>query len=125
MSILKGACHCGTVQFEIHADPRGARRCNCSICRRKGAIMLTASETEFQLTAGAENLALYQWNTKTARHYFCKSCGIYTHHWRRSAPEYGYNSGCIEGIDLEQFANCPTNDGQGMSLVGADDKDKA
>ena len=123
MTVLTGACHCGTVQFEIKSDPRGARRCNCSICRRKGAIMLTASEDEFVVTAGEDNLSMYQWNTKIARHYFCKTCGIYTHHWRRSAPEYGYNSGCIDGLDLSTLADCGTHDRQKMTLVAQDAED--
>ena len=123
MTILHGSCHCGSVTFEVHAAPRGARRCNCSICRRKGAIMLTASEAEFKLLSGADNLGLYQWNTKTARHYFCKTCGIYTHHWRRSAPEFGYNSGCIDDLDPAATEECYTNDGQKMSSVSPAEQD--
>jgi len=114
---LKGACHCGQVKFEVHAQPRNARRCDCSICRRKGAIMLTASKDEFQLVAGADNLTCYQWNTKKAAHYFCKTCGIYTHNWRRSTPEFGYNSGCLEDFDLSTLADAPTRAGSEMSLV--------
>ena len=117
MTVLEGHCHCGTVKFEVHAGIRGARRCNCSICRRKGAIMITAAKEEFKLIAGDDNLGMYQWNTKTARHYFCKTCGIYTHHWRRSAPEFGVNSGCIENIDHASLADSPTNDGKSMTVV--------
>ncbi len=118
-TVLKGSCHCGQVKFEVHGEPRGARRCDCSLCRRKGAIMLTADEASFHVVAGEDNLSMYQWNTRQARHYFCKTCGIYTHNWRRSAPEYGYNSGCLENLDLSTLTDVPTRAGSEMSLVDA------
>lgn len=79
--------------------------------------MLTAAREAFRLTAGEEHLSLYQWNTRTAQHYFCRHCGIYTHHWRRSRPEYGYNSGCIDGLDPRQFDNAPIAECHKMSVV--------
>ena len=115
--MLKGSCHCGAVHFEVDGGIEEYRRCNCSICRRKGAIMVTARKEDFRLVAGADNLSLYQWNTNTARHYFCKTCGIYTHHWRRSAPQYGFNLGCIEGVKIEDYTDVPLGNGAAMSLV--------
>jgi hypothetical protein len=59
-----------------------------------------------------EHLRLYQFNTKVAKHYFCGICGIYTHHQRRSFPDqYGYNIGCLEGVDPFLIPNVPVNDG--------------
>ena len=115
--MLKGSCHCGAVHFEVDGGIEEYRRCNCSICRRKGAIMVTARKADFRLVAGADNLSLYQWNTNTARHYFCKTCGIYTHHWRRSAPQYGFNLGCIEGVKISDYTDVPLGNGAAMSLV--------
>lgn len=44
--------------------------------------------------------------------YFCGVCGIYTHHQRRSSPnEYGYNVGCLEGINPLLLPDVPVNDG--------------
>jgi len=83
--------------------------------------MLTAAKEEFHLVASENNLGLYQWNTMTARHYFCKTCGIYTHHWRRSRPEYGYNAGCLEDFDMDSLGTVPTFAGHAMSLVEASD----
>ena len=100
-SIGKGKCHCGAVEFEVEL-PNGledVRRCNCSLCRRKGAIMASVPVGGLRVTKGEDMLTLYQWNTKTAKHYFCKICGIYTHHQRRSNPgQYGFNVACIEGV---------------------------
>ena len=54
----------------------------------------------------------YQWNTGTARHWFCSVCGIYTHHRRRSDPtEYGVNLGCLDGVNPADFEPIPWNDG--------------
>jgi len=55
---------------------------------------------------------LFLFNTKTARHYFCGTCGIYTHHQRRSNPEeYGFNVACLEGVNPLKIADIPTYDG--------------
>ena len=64
MTIQKGSCHCGAVKFEIHGPIRDFRRCDCSICRRKGAVMCTADRDQFHLVEGEEHLGLYQWNTR-------------------------------------------------------------
>jgi hypothetical protein len=53
-----------------------------------------------ELLQGQDRLALYQWNTMTARHYFCSVCGIYTHHQRRRDPTtYAFNVACLDGVD--------------------------
>jgi len=97
-----GSCHCGRVRFEVDL-PNGLiepRHCNCSMCRRRGAIVATAPLDALRITRGADHIRVYQFNTNTARHYFCPTCGIYTHHQRRSNPElYSFNVGCLEGID--------------------------
>ncbi|HEX6396039.1 MAG TPA: hypothetical protein VFZ95_01325, partial [Steroidobacteraceae bacterium] len=62
--------------------------------------------------AGQDVLKLYQFNTRTAKHYFCSNCGIYTHHQRRSNPlEYGYNVGCLEDVNPFDLGPVQTNDG--------------
>ncbi len=74
------SCHCGTVVLELDL-PDGivdARRCDCSICRRKGAIVASVALSGIKVIQGAEALKLYQFNTKVAKHYFCSNCGIYT-----------------------------------------------
>ena len=58
----------------------------------------------FLLLEGSENLSLYQFNTDIAKHFFCKKCGIYTHHNRKSDPNgMGVNLGCIEDLDSMEF----------------------
>ncbi|OHV08708.1 GFA family protein [Kushneria phosphatilytica] len=110
----RATCHCGAVELALTlpdgiVDPR---RCNCSLCRRKGAIVGSVSLENLRVVSGEAQLRLYQFNTRTARHYFCSICGIYTHHQRRSNPEqYGYNIGCLEGVDPFELGEVPTSDG--------------
>ena len=75
-----------------------------------------------RVTRGADNLGLYQWNSKIAQHYFCKTCGIYTHHARRSNPnEYGFNVGCIDEVDPFALGEVAVGNGDAMSLVSDND----
>jgi hypothetical protein len=114
LPVHRASCHCGAVVLELTL-PDGIvnpRRCNCSICRRKGAVAASVPLSGLRIVKGQETLRLYQFNTRTAKHYFCSVCGIYTHHQRRSNPDqYGYNVGCLEGVDPLEIQNVPTSDG--------------
>jgi len=99
----QGSCHCGAVKFSFEAEPieRGLR-CNCSLCARKGAMMSAQviSSELLKISAQEDALGLYQFGARTAKHYFCKQCGIYTFHETARAPgHYRVNLGCVEGID--------------------------
>ena len=108
------SCHCGEVVLELDL-PDGIvnpRRCDCSLCRRRGALVASVPLDGIRIIKGAESLKLYQFNTRTAKHYFCSNCGIYTLHQRRSVPtEYGYNIGCLEGVNPYELGPVPTLDG--------------
>jgi hypothetical protein len=73
----QGACHCGRVTFEMRADLTYVVDCNCSLCHRKGALWHPAAEADVRILTGEDDLGLYRFNTKTAKHYFCRSCGIH------------------------------------------------
>lgn len=78
----------------------------------RGAIAVSANLDGIEFTKGQDKLTLYQFNTNTARHYFCSICGIYTHHQRRSNPsEYGVNVACLEGVSPFDFEEVVVNDG--------------
>lgn len=120
MPMLNGSCHCGAVQYTVEIDgvPENLRRCNCSLCRRKGALMASVPEDKLTITKGKDSLTLYQWNLKIASHYFCSTCGIYTFHRPRSAPDtWGINVGCIEGLDPFAYEDVPVRDGASLSLA--------
>jgi hypothetical protein len=96
----KGSCHCKAIEFEIESDLDKIMQCNCSICIRKNAKMCMVSKDSIQIIKGKENLTSYKFNTMIAEHFFCKTCGIYTHHNRRSDPNgAAINIGCIDAIN--------------------------
>jgi hypothetical protein len=110
----RGACHCKAVQFEVTLSSglKTARRCNCSLCRMRGAVAVSAPLGGLRFLAGEGKLTLYQFNTRAAKHYFCSVCGIYTHHQRRSNPnEFGINAACLEGVSPFDFAEVQVLDG--------------
>ena len=107
-------CHCGAVELSVRPTDglNTARRCDCSFCRRRGAAAVSVPLDGLEIVKGADNLTLYQFNTGTAKHYFCKTCGIYTHHQRRSNPnEYGVNLGALDGINPRDLGDIPWVDG--------------
>ena len=109
-----GACHCGAVRFRVKLldGLRGPRRCTCSLCRMRGAVVVSAKVADLVVTEGAELLTEYRFNTGTARHFFCSRCGIYTHHRRRSNPdEFGVNVACLAGVSPFDFPDVVVNDG--------------
>ena len=110
----RGACHCGAVRFEVVLDGGldSRRRCDCSFCRMRGAVAVSARLEDLTITAGEETLTEYRFNTGTARHWFCSVCGIYTHHRRRSDPsQYGINVACLEGLGPFDFDAVEVTDG--------------
>ena len=112
--IFRSTCHCGAVELELNL-PNGLeelRRCDCSMCRRRGAIVASVTLDNLTVVKGADKLSLYQFNTMVAKHFFCSVCGIYTHHQRRSNPHlYGFNVACVEGVDPYALGEIPVMDG--------------
>lgn len=95
-----GSCHCGAVRFQIETNFPELTTCDCSICTRKNALMVKVHESAFTLLSGESFLTEYQFHTHTARHFFCRICGIYPFHRKRLAPDsYGVNVYCLEGFD--------------------------
>lgn len=100
MRKYRGTCHCGAVEFEIETDFPELTMCDCSICRRKNALMVKVHESRLTLNAGAGDLTEYRFHTGTARHYFCRVCGIYPFHRKRVTPDYfGVNVHCLHDFD--------------------------
>lgn len=107
-------CHCGAVELTgtLREDTFVPRRCTCSFCARRQAGNVSVAVPELHITKGKEALCLYQFGTKTAEHYFCGTCGIYTHHKRRAVPdEYGVNIGCIDGQKSWEYEPMLWHDG--------------
>jgi hypothetical protein len=63
----------------------------------------------FRLLRGGEALAAYRFNTGTARHLFCRTCGIKSFYVPRSHPDgYSVNARCLadgtlQGLEVQAF----------------------
>jgi len=113
MTIHKGGCHCGKVQFEIDAPAQvNASRCNCSICSMCGFLHLFVSRKRFRLLQGDDALTTYTFNTGVARHLFCRHCGIKSFYVPRSHPDgLSINVNCLDRSTVESVGESPF-DGQ-------------
>ena len=84
----RGGCHCGAVAFEVDAPAQlDVVECNCSICGPVGYRHLIVPRERFRLLRGEDMLASYRFGTRTARHLFCRTCGVKSFYLPRSHPD--------------------------------------
>ncbi len=99
----RGRCHCGALRFRLSCEEIvTARRCNCSICVRKGALMSATyyEPQQFEELEGLESLAIYRFGDHDVNHYFCRTCGVYPFHDATERPgHYRVNLGCLDDLD--------------------------
>lgn len=95
---VSGGCHCGRVAFEVRiAEHIQVQHCNCSICSMVGFIHLIVAAENFKLIRGKENLIEYQFNSGTAIHLFCETCGVKSFYVPRSNPDgFSINLRCLQ-----------------------------
>jgi hypothetical protein len=104
MQTYEGGCHCGRVRFRVTADLTSVSECNCSVCAKKGFLHLIVPPERFELRSGQEDLTTYQFNTRTAKHTFCRHCGIHCFYVPRSDPDkIDVNVRCLEGIEISRL----------------------
>ncbi|WP_371347238.1 GFA family protein [Ancylobacter sp. IITR112] len=109
-----GQCHCGAVRFQVALNDglSSIRRCTCSYCLMRGAVVAMAEMGGIELLQGEEVLTSYHFHTGPAQHFFCSRCGIYTHHQRRSDQQlYAVNVACLNGVSPFDFPEVPVMDG--------------
>ena len=103
MKTMEGGCHCGRVRFRVTADLNGVTICNCSICSKKGIWHLIVPPEQFDLISGKDDLTTYEFNTRTAKHTFCKVCGVHPFYVPRSDPDkIDVNARCLDNVDLSR-----------------------
>ena len=119
MQTYKGSCHCRRVTFELRANLDYVVDCNCSLCRRVGALWHGASKSNLRIVTGEADLVLYEFNTKTAKHYSCSYCGIHPFiHPRIDPSAWAVNVRCIDGVDLSAIPILPF-DGENWEAAAA------
>lgn len=70
--MLKGACHCGKLSWTFDGVPDSATACNCTLCRRYGALWAYDYEGEGITTSG--ETAAYVWGDRHIGFHFCPDC---------------------------------------------------
>lgn len=114
MKTYTGSCHCQSVKFEISSDniSENVYRCDCSLCQKKAIAMKAEHKSQFSVTAGADQLSSYKWNKMIAEHFFCKNCGVYTHHKRRRDPQQiCINFACLDEVKMPPEGDIGIADG--------------
>ena len=74
--IRHAQCHCGAVAFTVALTDglNTARRCSCSFCRMRGAVVVSAPLSGITVTKGEDKLTEYRFNTGT----FSARCAEFT-----------------------------------------------
>ncbi|CAL4075484.1 unnamed protein product, partial [Meganyctiphanes norvegica] len=105
-----GGCHCGAVRFEVQAAPvLNVIECNCSICRKKQNLHFIVPAQHFKLIKGHQAIKTYSFNTHSAKHNFCGTCGVQSFYIPRSNIDgYGIvphclDEGTVRKIKMEKF----------------------
>lgn len=108
----RGGCHCGAVSFEVEAPARiTVSECQCSICRMSGFLHLIVPRARFHLLSGADVLCEYRFNTGSARHLFCRRCGVKSFYVPRSNPDgYSVNLRCLDRASITAVTIEPFDD---------------
>jgi len=104
----QGGCHCGDVRFNLKIqeaiDQQDITACNCSMCEKLAYLHLIIPKNKFELTSSKDNLSLYQFNKKIAKHYFCKKCGVKSFYQPRSHPDcWSVNVRCLDNFSQYQL----------------------
>ena len=100
----RGSCHCGAIAFEAEGEIERVTHCNCSLCSRAGYLHWYVPPDRFRLLCSEAKLSTYTFNTRTARHHFCPTCGVSPFRRPRSDPKlYDINVRCLQNVDAERF----------------------
>ena len=78
---LQASCHCGAVRLEIARKPRSLTDCNCSICRRYGALWSYHVRKSVKVVCSTPDaLTAYSWRGKRLKFQHCTRCGCVVYH---------------------------------------------
>ena len=107
MVVHRGGCHCGAVRYEFEAEAElVVSECNCSVCSKSGFLGVIVPRERFRLRSGEADLTEYTFNTGTARHRFCRHCGVKSFYVPRSHSDgVSVNYRCIDEDTVRSVAH--------------------
>jgi hypothetical protein len=113
--MLSASCHCGAIRIEIPRRPRTVTSCNCSICRRIGALWAYYKVGTVRVIGHPARTAAYAWGDRTLRIVRCRNCGCVTH-WEPLAP----GRDARLGVNMRNFPPAVLGAARIRHLDGAD-----
>jgi hypothetical protein len=97
--MIEASCHCGAVRMEIDDEPpRALNSCQCTICRRLGALWAYYAPKQVRFIAAPDATSIYRWNQRVLEFHTCRTCGCTTH-WApvdKSYDRMGVNARLME-----------------------------
>jgi len=99
--MIRAACHCTSIRLEIEKAPGSVLECNCTLCRRYGALWAYYRPDEVKIVLGADATDAYLWNDKALAFHRCKECGCILYMTPTASPQhiYGVNARMIPTLD--------------------------
>ncbi len=103
--MIKAACHCTAVRFEISEAPLWVLDCNCTICRRYGALWAYypgPEQAKLLRNPAPEATSVYLWGDRSIAFHHCKNCGCITHMQAVNVDPpliFGINARMMLGLD--------------------------
>ncbi len=85
--MIKASCHCGAVQVEIDSLPGDVNSCNCSICRRYGALWAYYQRRQVRFSTENDVTERYSWGDRDLEFHRCRVCGCVIY-WKAVDPTY-------------------------------------
>ena len=117
MATHQGSCHCGRIAFALEGDVADAIDCNCSLCRRRGALLAFYPREALVLKTPESDLSTYTFNKHHIQHRFCAVCGISpfaeADNPKTGARMAAVNVRCLPDVDLKALK---VNEFDGASL---------
>lgn len=112
------SCHCGAVVLELQRKPRKMTQCNCSVCRRYGALWAYFQRKSIRVLAEGNALKKYSWRNNRFEFYRCANCGCVTHYERTNKRSDGSDMGAVNLRNIDNpeiIANIPVRTLDGAS----------
>ena len=116
--MIEGVCHCQGVRWSFDGVPASVTACNCTICRRYGALWAYGFDNEGITLSGATTI--YAWRNHWLGFHFCSRCGCVAY-WRQTQP--GKDGRHRVGVNVrlaepDAVASLPINHHDGLVTHG-------
>jgi hypothetical protein len=113
--MIQASCHCGAIRFEVETPPPDVNDCNCSVCRRHGALWGYYQRPQVRFAADNGQTDAYIWGDRMLALHRCRACGIISH-WIATDPAYERMGVNARLMPPEVLAAIPVRHSDGASM---------